>query len=402
VEVVDQMVAQPMTADQMSTLFTAKFGSNDDRIIVRSPGRVNLIGEHTDYNEGFVLPAAIDRAILLAVAPRADDRLRVHAADMGEGFETTIPAMRKSDRSWPNYLLGVVDQMRKAGYGVRGFDCVFGGDIPIGAGMSSSAAIEGGLAFALNEVFDLGIDRLTLVKIAQKAENEFVGVRCGIMDQFINIFGQRNKVLKLDCRSLEYEYFPFERKDVRIVLCDTQVRRALASSEYNVRRQQCETGVEVLRRWKPSIRSLRDVTLDLLGAHRAEMDPVVYRRCTYVVEENARVLRACAHLKANDIHAFGEEMFASHTGLRDKYEVSCRELDVLIELASALKGVFGARMMGAGFGGCTINLVEEQHLVGFLGAIAPKYREAMGKELKLHTARIFTCTAKVSEASVGV
>jgi galactokinase len=396
------MITNSVGPKQIETVFSTKFGTSDERIIVRSPGRVNLIGEHTDYNEGFVLPAAIDRAMLLAVAPRADDRLRFHAADMREDFETTVPKIHKSERSWANYLMGVVDQMRKAGYEVGGFDCAFGGDIPIGAGMSSSAAIEAGLAFALNELFDLGIDRLTLVKLAQKAENEFVGVRCGIMDQFINIFGERNKVLRLDCRSLEYEYFPFERKDVGIVLCDTQIRRALASSEYNVRRQQCESGVDVLRRHDPSIRSLRDVSLDLLAEHRRELDDVVYRRCTYVVEENARVSRACAHLKANDIRSFGNEMFASHAGLRDSYQVSCRELDVLVEQASALKGVVGARMMGAGFGGCTINLVEEGHLSGFIDAMEEQYRTTIGSILKIHTARIHTGTAKVSEANVGV
>ncbi len=396
------MITNSVGPTQIDAIFTKKFGFNDERIIVRSPGRVNLIGEHTDYNEGFVLPAAIDRAILIAIAPRRDLQVRFHAADMGEDFEATVAGIRKSERAWPNYLMGVVDQMLKAGHPVGGFDCAFGGDIPIGAGMSSSAAIEAGLAYALNEIFALGIDRLTLVRLAQKAENEFVGVRCGIMDQFINIFGERNRVLRLDCRSLEYEYFPFERTDIRIVLCDTQVRRALASSEYNMRRQQCEAGVAVLRRHNSTIRSLRDVTLPMLNDHRRELDDVVYRRCMYVVEENARVERACAHLKANDVRAFGKEMFASHAGLRDSYEVSCRELDVLVERAAAQRGVLGARMMGAGFGGCTINLVEEQHLSGFLDAMEEQYRTATGNALKVHTARIHTGTAKVSEANVEV
>jgi len=390
------------TIERISRLFTAKFDSNEDRITVRSPGRVNLIGEHTDYNEGFVLPAAIDRGIILAVAPRIDERMRFHAADLNEDFEGSLRSIRTSDRSWPNYLLGVVDQMMKAGEALQGFDCVFGGDVPIGAGMSSSAAIEGGLAHALNQVFHLGLDRLALVKLAQKAENEFVGVRCGIMDQFVNIFGEQNRVIKLDCRSLEYEYSPFERPDIHIVLCDTQVRRALALSEYNIRRQQCETGAEILRRSNGGIRTLRDVSPELLAEHRAELPPVVYKRCAYVMEENDRVSRACDALKANDIRTFGLQMYASHVGLRDQYEVSCRELDVLTEIASSIKGVLGARMMGAGFGGCTINLVEGAHLEAFLESIRAEYRRRIGSDIKVHTARIHAGTRTVSEASVSV
>jgi len=329
-------------------------------LLVRSPGRVNLIGEHTDYNEGFVLPAAVDKAIYFALGRRTDGKAVLHACDLGQNHECDLQAFAKSEKHWPNYLLGVVEQLQKTGRQVGGFSCVFGGDIPIGSGMSSSAAIEAGLAFALNHLFDLGLEPLELVTLAQKAENEFVGVRCGIMDQFINIFGRPDSVLKLDCRSLEFQYYPFERVDLRIILCDTLIKRELAASEYNIRRQQCETGVRLLAQYDPSVRSLRDVSPALLEAHRAELDPTIYKRCDFVIWENARVEKACADLEKNNFISFGRRMNGSHNGLRDDYEVSCRELDVLVDAARSVKGVLGARMMGAGFGGCTINLVEEQ------------------------------------------
>jgi galactokinase len=349
---------------------------------------VNLIGEHTDYNEGFVLPAAVDRAIFFAVSRRKDATCVLHALDFEENHECLATGIVRSEKHWPNYLLGVVDQLHEAGYAVSGFNCVFGGDVPIGAGMSSSAAIEAGLCFALNRMFDFGIAPVDLVRIAQKAENEFVGVRCGIMDQFINIFGRAKSVLKLDCRSLEYSYYPFERDDLRIVLCDTLVKRELASSEYNVRRQQCETGVRQMAGYNPSVRSLRDVSLDFLETHRGELDPVVYRRCAYVVRENKRVEDGCLDLEKGDFHSFGRRMFASHEGLRDEYEVSCSELDVLVEAARRVEGVLGARMMGAGFGGCTINLVEERSLEGFAREVTAAYKNAMGKEPRIYISKL--------------
>jgi galactokinase len=360
----------------------------EEPLLVRSPGRVNLIGEHTDYNEGFVLPAAVDKAIYFAVTPRNDGRGSLVAHDLGQDHEFELDRLIKSDKRWPNYLLGVVDQLQKKGCKVGGFNCVFGGDIPIGSGMSSSAAIEAGLAYALNRIFGLGLDSLTLVKLAQKAENEFVGVRCGIMDQFINIFGRPKSVLKIDCRSLEYQYFPFERTDLRVVLCDTLVKRELASSEYNVRRGQCEAGVKLLSKYEPGLKSLRDVSGELLEAHRQEFDPVIYKRCDYVVRENRRVGEACADLKKNDFASFGRRMNGSHDGLRDDYQVSCRELDVLVDAAREVKGVLGARMMGAGFGGCTINLVEEKAVEEFKEKVAKAYKDQFGKEPKIFTSSL--------------
>ena len=373
------------TADRVLSI-REKFNQvfKEKPLLVRSPGRVNLIGEHTDYNEGFVLPAAVDKAIYFAITPGPGESCAVYAHDLGESHEFSLSGLAKSPKGWPNYLMGVVDELLKAGCGISGFRCVFGGDIPIGAGMSSSAAIEAGLAFALNRIFGLGLEPLALVKLAQKAENEFVGVRCGIMDQFINVFGRPKSVLKLDCRSLAYEYYPFDRPDLRIVLCDTLVKRALASSEYNVRRQQCESGVNLLSKYAPGLKSLRDVSPELLEVRRHEFDPVVFKRCDYVIRENARVEQACADLRKSDFYSFGQRMFGSHQGLRDDYGVSCRELDVLVEAASRVKGVLGARMMGAGFGGCTINLVEEKAVEDFEESLTRAYRGQFGKAPKFY------------------
>lgn len=371
-------------------IIAAKFRGHfpEKPLLVVSPGRINLIGEHTDYNEGFVLPGATDKAVVFAVSPRPDGLCHFVSHDFNQEFRCELGAFHRSPLRWPDYLQGVVDQFLKAGHRVGGFNCVFGGDIPIGAGMSSSAAIEGGLAFALNVLFGLGLDSLALVKLAQKAENEFVGVRCGIMDQFINIHGREKSVLKLDCRSLEFERFPFEREDLRIVISDTLVRRELASSEYNVRRAQCEAGVSVLRMHDPSVRSLRDATLDLLDEHRAEFDPVVYRRCDYVVRENIRVGDASAALVRNDFAVLGGLMNLSHAGLRDDYEVSSVELDALVEAARRVPGVLGARMMGAGFGGCTISLVEADAVPEFEARVARDYEAAIGRAPKIHVVRI--------------
>ncbi len=389
-------------ASHIDRVFVKTFGPKEGRIIVQSPGRVNLIGEHTDYNEGFVLPAAIDRAIVFAVAPRADERCHFYAADLNDELICDLSSIQKSSKGWPNYLLGVIDQVKKAGHAMRGCDVVFGGDIPIGAGLSSSAALECGFAFALDELFDLAIDPLELVKLSQRAENQFVGVQCGIMDQFVNIFGRNKKALKIDCRTLEFEYLPFERDDLEIVLCETEVRRTLASSEYNVRRQQCEAGVNFLRRHNPNVKSLRDVSLDLLRDHGREMDPIIYKRCDYVVRENARVLQACDDLRRDDFRSFGQRMYESHEGLRDDYEVSSPELDFLVDVASAARGVLGARMMGAGFGGCTINVVEEPRASEFVEVVRRRYHEHTGKTIKVYVTRIQSGTAKLIDERIHV
>jgi galactokinase len=363
--------------------------------LVVSPGRVNLIGEHTDYNEGFVLPGATDKAVAFAVAPRADGLCHFVSRDFDQEFRCEVGQFHRSPLRWPDYLQGVLDQFVRDGHRIPGLNCVFGGDIPIGAGMSSSAAIEGGLAFAVNGLFGLGLDSLALVKMAQRAENEFVGVRCGIMDQFINIFGRARSVLKIDCRALTFETVPFEREDLRVVISDTMVRRELASSEYNVRRAQCEAGVNALRAHDPSVRSLRDVTLELLREHRPEIDPVVYRRCEYVVRENVRVAEACAALDRADFAVLGGLMNLSHAGLRDDYEVSSPELNALVEAARRVPGVLGSRMMGAGFGGCTISLVEAASVPEFAARVSRDYESEAGRAPKIHVVRIESGTHAV-------
>ena len=384
--------------DRVRAAFETQY--KNEPLLIRSPGRVNLIGEHTDYNEGFVLPAAIDKVIVFGLAKNNSTKGRIYSVDMKQSFEFDIAAdtFIKSELHWPNYIMGAVEQLKKAGHKVGGFDCAFGGNIPIGAGLSSSAAVEGGLLFGLTELFDLNVDRLTMVKMGVRTENDFVGVNCGIMDQFINIFGEDRQVIKLDCRSLDFELVPFERDDVRVVLCDTQVRRELASSEYNVRRKQCEDGVALLKKYDAEINSLRDVTIEMLQRHKDEFDPVIYKRCKYVVEENNRVLSACDDLSRNDFKSFGKRMFESHEGLSNEYEVSCTELDVLVEEAKKLEGVLGSRMMGAGFGGCTINIVEEKHLDSFSEHIQEAYSNKTGKSIKVYKTSIDAGTEVITEA----
>ncbi len=374
--------------------FITKF--EREPILIQSPGRVNLIGEHTDYNDGFVLPAAIDKTIVLAISPNNLTKIRAYSVDMEESEEFVIDNLHESNKHWAKYIKGAVSEVQKEGHHPRGFDAVFGGDIPIGAGLSSSAALEGAVLVGMEELFGFGLSRSEMAKIGQRTEHNHVGVKCGIMDQFINLHGQENKVLKLDCRSLDYELFPFERDDIKIVLCNSKVSHNLADSEYNVRRAQCEKGMEILKKYKPEIRNLRDVHMELLQVHKDEMSEVVFRRCKYVLEENQRVHDACNDLKKNDFEAFGKRMFQSHEGLRQDYEVSCKELDVLVDIARGQPGLLGSRMMGGGFGGCTINLVEEEQVNSFTETIRKKYKDKVGKETEIYVTQI-SSGAKVLE-----
>ncbi len=361
-------------------------------LVVRSPGRVNLIGEHTDYNLGYVLPAAIDKAIYLAVAPRGDHRCVVRALDLNDQCEFDLTHIEASPKGWPNYLMGVADQFVKAGHVLKGFDCLFSGDIPIGAGLSSSAALEAGLAFALNKTFEVGLDVLSLAKLAQRAENEFVGVGCGIMDQFTNLFGVPETVLLLDCRNLKSRTYPFNFRNVSIMLFDTGISHSLATSEYNLRRKECEQGVQILHRKFPSVASLRDATSHMIDLSRTELGPDVSLRCRYVVQENERVLQACEALERGDLLAFGAAMRASHAGLRDEYKVSCPELDFLVDSVSSDPQVFGSRMMGGGFGGCTINLVDSGSVQHLRAAVSEQYQRRFQRELRTYVVEISSGT----------
>lgn len=380
--------------NELSQKIYKQFLEKYDRepILIQSPGRVNLIGEHTDYNDGFVLPAAIDKMIVMAISSNNLTKIRVFSVDMEESEEFEINNLHESDKHWAKYIKGAVCEVQREGHQPRGFDVVFGGDIPIGAGLSSSAALEGAVLVGMEELFGFGLSRKQMALIGQCTEHNHVGVKCGIMDQFINLHGQANKVLKLDCRSLDYELFPFERDDIKIVLCNSKVSHNLADSEYNVRRAQCEKGMEILKKYKPEIQNLRDVHMELLQAHKDEMGEVVFRRCKYVLEENQRVHDACDDLKKNDLEAFGKRMFQSHEGLSKDYEVSCKELDVLVDIAKDQPGLLGSRMMGGGFGGCTINLVEEQHVDSFTETIRKEYKDKVGKETEIYVTQISSGT----------
>lgn len=381
-------------SERVTHAFREHYGR--EQAVVRSPGRVNLIGEHTDHNLGFVLPAAVDRSIHLAVALREDHQLRFYALDTDQTYTGSLDDLRTSSLHWPNYLLGILSELRALGLELRGVDCAFGGDVPIGCGLSSSAALEGGFAFTLNDLQGFGLDRVALAKLSQRAENRFVGVNCGIMDPFASILGRERMLIRLDCRDLSYGYVPFERDEIRIVLCDSQVSRSLTGSEYNVRRAQCEEGLALLRKHHPEVESLRDASPALVEAHRTEFVPEVYRRCAYVVAENQRVIEACSDLERGDFAAFGAAMNATHDGLAHGYEVSCPELDILAEAAQGLPGVFGSRMMGAGFGGCTINLVDSETLPSFQAQMGQVYRQRLGKEPVIHVCRLRGGTERIA------
>ena len=370
---------------QLAASFQRTFHA--DPLLICSPGRVNLIGEHTDYNEGFVLPAAIDKAIYLAVGPRQDNEVYFVAHDLSETYQGSLDSVAPT-HTWADYLLGVVAQYQLTNHSLGGFNCVFGGDIPMGAGLSSSAALENGVGFALNELFGLGLDRMTLVNMSQRAENDFVGAKVGIMDMFASMMGKADHVIKLDCRSLEYTYAPLQMEGISVVLCDSQVKHALVTSEYNTRRAECEAGVRFLQAFYPDIKSLRDVTMPMLNQHLRHTEPLIYRRCAYVVQENRRLLDGVAALEVNDLKTFGQLMYGSHEGLSHWYEVSCPELDILVDIARQQPGVLGARMMGGGFGGCTINLVREESLHAFTDQITEQYKARTGKDTYIHICKI--------------
>ena len=352
--------------------------------VYRSPGRINIIGEHTDYNQGFVLPAAIEQAAYVAISPREDNELHLYAVSMQEMVVLQLHELVPKAGAWSNYIAGVAEQFIRMGFTIKGFNLVLHSDVPIGAGLSSSAAIECAVAFALNECFDCALDRLQLVHLAQKAEHEFAGVQCGIMDQFASMMSRRNHLIKLDCRSLEYEYIPFQLGSHTMVLFDTNVKHSLASTAYNDRRQQCEQGVQWIAAQLPHIQTLRDADMGMLEQFVLPRDPLVYRRCTYVVKEIQRVEAACKALKAGDLNKLGELMYETHAGLSCDYEVSCTELDLLVDLVKARPGVIGARMMGGGFGGCTLNLVEADRVDELINSVQISYERATNLPLNYY------------------
>jgi galactokinase len=373
---------------QAQGVFETAFGGQAD-LLVQAPGRVNLIGEHTDYNDGFVFPVAIDRWVVLAVRAREDQLVRVFSDMHSEMAEYSIAGELTANKHWSDYGKGVIREFQKLGHSLRGFDAVVVGDVPMGAGLSSSAAVEmavGKVAMELNGI-DLSGPELAL--LGQRAENQFVGVNCGIMDQFISANGKAGHALFLDCRDLTYDLVPLARDDVRIVICNSGVTRGLTDSAYNERRTACESGARHLAlATGEDIKALRDVSMDMLEAYRGALSEEILRRCRHVIAENNRTQKAVAMLQAGDVAGFGQLMVESHVSLRDDYEVSGDELDMLVEIAQSVPGVLGARMTGAGFGGCTVNLVESDSVDAFIATVNEKYPKA-----SKFTPEIYVCSA---------
>jgi galactokinase len=357
-------------------------------LIVNSPGRINLLGEHTDYNNGYVLPAAIDKGIQLAICETSGKQSMLYSLRYNQFFavdHTKIEIVKKP--VWANYFLGVIHQLQARGYKVPSFNCVFDGDLPLGAGLSSSAAVECAFVYALNELFNLEISKLDLIHIAQWAEHNYVGVKCGIMDQFASVMGRENHIMLLDCQDLEYDFFPIQLKQYSLLLCDTGVKHSLASSEYNTRRNQCDEGVWGLRTKYPEINSLRDVSMQMLIDNKVLLSEIAFNRCLYIIEENNRVLNGCKDLQDGNLEAFGRKMFETHHGLSRLYDVSCPELDFLVECAKNFKGVLGSRMMGGGFGGCTLTIIDNDLIGAFTEQTRKSYKNKFGIEMKSYVVR---------------
>ena len=364
--------------DSISKTFQEKF--HRQPLIFIAPGRINLIGEHTDYNEGFVMPASIDKHMVFAIAPNGNSRCNIFAQDLEEGVTFSVQDAVPGE-TWVNYLMGVLDAFERRGLPVGGVDCVFGGNIPAGAGLSSSAALCSGFGFAINEIFNAKATLLDLARIAQYSEHEFAGLKCGIMDMYASLFGQKEQALLLDCRSNTHELLPVQLKGYLLLLIDTKVKHTLASSAYNDRRASCEEGVRIIRKQYPQVHSLRDVTRVMLYEHQDQLGEDTFIKCLFIVEEIERTQKAGEWLKKGDLRSFGNLMYETHWGLSQAYEVSCEELDFLVALAEEEKDqIIGARMMGGGFGGCTINLIATDRIGAFSEKIKANYFATFKKE----------------------
>jgi galactokinase len=362
--------------EQLLAKFRELYGEGAS--LFTSPGRINLIGEHTDYNGGFVFPGAVDKGIMAAIRPNGTERVRAWSLDMNEASEFGLGEADKPAQSWARYIFGVCREVQKRGGRIGGFDTVFAGDVPLGAGMSSSAALESTYAFALNELWQCGIDKFELAKIGQATEHNYCGVNCGIMDQFASVFGKRGNLIRLDCRSLEYEYFPFDPKGYRLVLLDSRVKHELVGSPYNDRRASCERVARVLGQ-----EFLRGATMEQLDAVKGQISEEDYKRARYVIGEERRVLDVCDALGRGDYETVGRRMYETHWGMSKDYEVSCEELDFLVEVAEAC-GVTGSRIMGGGFGGCTINLVKDERYDDFIAKAREQFAARYGHEPKVY------------------
>lgn len=370
--------------EKVTALFETSYGG-EPRLFI-APGRINMIGEHTDYNEGFVMPTAIDKHFVFAMAKNSSDIFTIHALDLNEKFSFSKSEL-KPGLGWQNYLMGVIDGLVRRRKIPDGANCVFSSNIPAGAGLSSSAALCSGFGFALNKLFDLGLDCLELAKIAQESEHRFAGVKVGIMDMYASLFSKKDSVMLLDCRNYKHQYLPIRFADHEILLIDTKVKHSLASSEYNNRREACEEGVKAIQRYFKHVQSLRDVNFSMLDQVRADLNPVVFERCLYIVEEIERTQNAAALLSANDLSSFGLRMYETHWGLSRPYGVSCNESDWLVSFAEANR-VTGARQMGGGFGGCTINLIRKDQRAGLEEQVRQKYFDEFKKEPEFYSVNL--------------
>ena len=373
------------------------FIGSENVVIIESPGRINIIGEHTDYNNGFVLPTAIDKKIRFKF--KKNDNLHhctVYSKNFETGFTIDLNSIKGSENHWENYILGVIYEIQKITDKLEGFDCVLESDIPIGSGISSSAALECGFAFGLNELFNLKISKKTIIELSQRAEHNFVGTKCGIMDQFASVMSKKNHVILLDCKSLDYEYVPIKIEPYKLLLLNTNVSHNLASSEYNTRRMECEKGVEIIRKKHKNVSSLRDVSIEMLSEFKMEMPSKVMNRCRYVIEENNRVLQAVEALKNNQLNILGDLMYKTHDGLKNLYEVSCPELDFLVDFSKDDKEIIGARMMGGGFGGCTLNIIHSEHIKDFIAKVSQAYLNKFNKKLTAFEAMPSVGTIKIN------
>ncbi|WP_288762993.1 galactokinase [uncultured Prevotella sp.] len=374
-----------MEIDYVRSRFVKHFDGQTGNVYA-SPGRINLIGEHTDYNGGFVFPGAIDKGIMCEIRPNGTNKVMAYSIDLKDRVEFDIDDEKGPKASWARYLYGIVQEMKKRGVDVKGFNTAFAGDVPLGAGLSSSAALESCYAYALNDLFgENKVSKWDMVLAGQATEHNYCGVNCGIMDQFASVFGMEGKLMRLDCRSREFEYFPFDPKGYRLVLVDSVVKHELASSAYNDRRKSCENVVAALQKKYPekTIETLRDADWDMLNAVKDEVSEEDMKRATFVLGEKDRVLAVCDALNAGDYETVGKKMYETHHGLSKEYEVSCEELDYLNDIARK-DGVTGSRIMGGGFGGCTINLVKEDLYDHFIADVKKKYAERYGKEPKIY------------------
>ncbi|WP_426094095.1 galactokinase [Flavobacterium sp. DSR2-3-3] len=367
--------------------FQQTFKSEPEKIVL-SPGRINIIGEHIDYNDGFVLPAAIDKIICFAFEKNNSDRAKIVAIDLNDEFEVyTNEDQNQTDNVWTNYLRGVLNQLKKNGYTLEGFNCVFSSNIPVGSGLSSSAALECGFLFGLNELFNLKIKPIDIALMGQKAEH-WVGINCGIMDQFSSVMGLENKVIKIDCRTLEFEHHDANFSDYSLVLFDSNVKHSLFSSAYNTRREECDEGLSIISANFPEITSFRDCKEEQVLSLKDKMTANVFKRSLFVVKEIRRVTQACEALDVGDIVVLGQLMFETHEGLSVDYEVSCAELDFLVNTVKKEKSVIGSRLMGGGFGGCTINLIKKGQEDAVKNKLTGLYQDAFGIELKIYDVKI--------------